>query len=340
MRIERFDPQADGQRLRACYELVVSGQAEDDPKVPPLSYGMFSGWWAYGMSGEPKEAWLATAADGQPAGCYELELPDRENQTTAFLYPVVGLAGRRRGLGTELVAHAAARAELAGRTLLSANARVGSPGAAFAAALGSNVGFREVRRVLDLGPELAASLPALRAGAEPMAAGYRLRHWTGPAPEDLIRQICAIEDAMADAPHEDWYEPPTWDEDRIRAADRRQAAQGLRQYSIGALHERTGELAALTQLEVDPAVDGWAFQGLTAVTRAHRGHRLGMLLKVAMLEQLAGLEPQVRQIMTFNSADNEHMIAVNASLGHRVSDYFQGFELTVAAARTAAGVRV
>ena len=38
MRIERFDPQADRQRLRACYELVVSGQAEDDPKVPPLSY--------------------------------------------------------------------------------------------------------------------------------------------------------------------------------------------------------------------------------------------------------------------------------------------------------------
>jgi len=55
---------------------------------------------------------------------------------------------------------------------------------------------------------------------------------------------------------------------------------------------------------------------------------------VAMLEWLAAAEPQVRHIMTYNDVGNEHMIAVNAALGHRVTDYFQIFELEVGDART------
>jgi GNAT superfamily N-acetyltransferase len=337
VRIEQFDPKADEQQLRACHQIVVSGQPQDDPGVPPISWGMFSAWWAFGLFDEPKESWLAVADDGTPIGCYELDLPARENKTAGFLYPIVALSWRRQGIGTALVAHATSRAELAGRTLLTSNARTGSPGCAFAAALGARASSVEARRVLDLDPAVVASLAGLRAQAEPKAAGYRLRHWTGPAPEDLVGQICALEDAMGDAPHEDWFEPLSWDEERIRAADRRLLAHGARQYSIGAMHEASGELAALTQCMVDPDVAGWAFQGMTAVTRRHRGHRLGMLLKVAMLEQLADLEPQVRQVMTFNDVDNAHMIAVNDGLGHRVTDQFRNFELDLAAAAAPAG---
>ena len=53
-----------------------------------------------------------------------------------------------------------------------------------------------------------------------------------------------------------------------------------------------------------------------------------------MLEWLASAEPQVRRIMTYNAVENEHMIAVNKALGHRVTDYFQRFELDVTAARS------
>lgn len=91
-------------------------------------------------------------------------------------------------------------------------------------------------------------------------------------------------------------------------------------------------MAGLTQVNVDPAVPGWAFQEITAVTREHRGHRLGMLTKVEMLTRLAADEPGIRQIMTFNAVENEHMIDVNAQLGHRVSDYFQSYEMAVDAA--------
>ena len=61
----------------------------------------------------------------------------------------------------------------------------------------------------------------------------------------------------------------------------------MRYYTLAARHDQTGELAGLTALGVDPMQPDWGFQALTAVTRAHRGHRLGLLVKVAMLDLLA-----------------------------------------------------
>jgi hypothetical protein len=55
----------------------------------------------------------------------------------------------------------------------------------------------------------------------------------------------------------------------------------------------------------------------TAVARAHRGHRLGMLLKAGMLLWLAEVEPQVETLDTWNAESNDHMIAVNEALGYR-----------------------
>ena len=340
MSIEQFDPKTDEQRLRACHEMVVSGQLEDDPNAPAPSYGMFRGWWAYGFSGEPREVWLASAADGEPLGCYLLELPDRENKTVGFVYLQVSPAHRRHGVGTALLAHATAQAEQSGRTMLQADIRTGSPGDRFAVAVGARPGLAAARRVLDVGSGLVARLARLRADAEAHADGYALRYFIGPVPDDLVAQNCALEKAMADAPHESWFEPPEFDADRIRRNEVRLLAQGVRRYSIAAMHAATSEMAALTQLLVDPATDGWGFQEITAVTRPHRGHRLGMLVKIAMLQQIAELEPQVRQIMTFNALDNEHMIAVNNELGHRVSDVFQGYELDVAAAPTLTSLSV
>lgn len=51
------------------------------------------------------------------------------------------------------------------------------------------------------------------------------------------------------------------------------------------------------------------------VAREHRGHRLGLLIKTAMLQWLATAEPQVQRIETGNAAGNKHMIAINERLG-------------------------
>jgi RimJ/RimL family protein N-acetyltransferase/GNAT superfamily N-acetyltransferase len=333
VRIEQYYPKTDEERLRACHELIVAAQPQDDPNVPPPSFGMLRGWLAHGFPDEPPQCWFASTDSGVPLGCYALDLPTRENRQNGFINLLVGAGSRRRGVGTALLAHAGRQAEASGRTLLMGHARVDAPGSAFAAAAGAEPAMRDARRILDVGPDLRARLPGLRAEAESRSAGYSLRRWIGLTPDDLVASACALNAAMADAPHTDSYEPISWDADRLRAAEQRSVLQGTREYSIAAIQEGTGEMAAVTQVTVDPAgAPGWAYQQLTAVTRPHRGHRLGLLLKVAMLEWLQEAEPQLRHIMTFNAVPNEHMIAVNEALGHRVSDNFELYELPVATA--------
>ena len=53
-------------------------------------------------------------------------------------------------------------------------------------------------------------------------------------------------------------------------------------------------------------------------TWAHRGHRLGLVLKIAMLYWLREEEPQLRIVDTWNAASNAHMIRVNEMLGYQV----------------------
>ena len=64
----------------------------------------------------------------------------------------------------------------------------------------------------------------------------------------------------------------------------------------------------------------------------HRGHRLGLLVKVAMLEWLAEREPQLTRIVTGNADGNEHMIAINDELGYTVLDRWPSWEMEVARA--------
>ena len=79
-----------------------------------------------------------------------------------------------------------------------------------------------------------------------------------------------------------------------------------------------------------PRVPDWGYQGLTVLTRTHRGHRLGLLVKVAMLELLAGHEPRLERIVTGNADSNKYMIAINVELGFQVLDHWVNWELAVA----------
>ena len=58
---------------------------------------------------------------------------------------------------------------------------------------------------------------------------------------------------------------------------------------------------------------------LTVVHPAHRGHRLGLAVKLANLEALARRAPAVRTIVTGNAAVNAPMIAVNDMMGFRIA---------------------
>ena len=64
------------------------------------------------------------------------------------------------------------------------------------------------------------------------------------------------------------------------------------------------------------------------MARPHRGHRLGLLVKLAMLDLLAAREPQVTRINTGNADGNRHMIAINERLCFRVLGRWPSWELT------------
>ena len=70
-------------------------------------------------------------------------------------------------------------------------------------------------------------------------------------------------------------------------------------------------------------------QADTAVSRAHRGHRLGLLLKIDMMRWLAEAEPQLEVMETWNNADNGFMVRVNELLGYRLSQVYATYELTL-----------
>jgi GNAT superfamily N-acetyltransferase len=335
VRIERFDPLADSARLQTCYEIFEAAGSADDPDGPRLSPGGFRNWWGYGNDGgAPRQAWLATDERG-PLGCYLVELPDRENVTLAAAAIAVPPPLRGRGIGTALLAHCRAQAQAAGRTALFGTAVPGSAGEAFAQAAGAAGGLTEIRRVLrpaDLTPE---RLAALRAEAAQRAVGYSLLSWTGPTPDEQADQLARLNDVMADAPREAAIEAPSWDRDRLRATEERMGAPGFRLYSVAARHDESGGLAAVSQVVAEAELPGLAFQGITAVDRPHRGHRLGLLVKAVMHQWLADAEPGLRAVYTWNSQTNEHMIAINDRLGFEVSGAFRSWELDLGAAAPA-----
>jgi hypothetical protein len=92
----------------------------------------------------------------------------------------------------------------------------------------------------------------------------------------------------------------------------------MQPYTVMARHDATGEPAGLTMVEVGPERPEWGFQALTAVAREHRGRRLGLRLKLAMLDLLARQEPQVTHLLTSNTETNTHMISINEELGYYV----------------------
>ncbi|HLH58591.1 MAG TPA: GNAT family N-acetyltransferase [Streptosporangiaceae bacterium] len=320
MRIERFDPEHDTATVRALYRVYADGAPLDDPAGPAMAAQTFAGWLAHGWTGVPRETWLASSGDGSVSGGYLLELPDRENKDRARLSIWVSPPRRRAGLGTALLRHAAGRARADGRSSLDGETREGSPGDAFARAAGGSPGLSEIRRILDVGAIPDGQLDRHRAAIKQASAGYSLASWEGSCPERLAAQLVALYEAMADAPHGPGEEPERWDVGRVRSVERGRAAQGLRHYSMAARHDATGALAGLTEVGVEPDQPEWGHQELTAVARPHRGHRLGLMVKVAMLDLLARREPQIERIVTWNGESNRHMIAINETLGYRIAD--------------------
>ena len=318
MRIEQWDP-ADEKTLRSCYDVALAAHKVDERIEPPPTWGLFAFAFREGWEKAPFEIWVASGDDGSIVGYQQIGLPDLENRDEANGGPVVHPAARRRGIGRALLRHAGERATAHGRIRFGAATTAGTAGDAFAQAVGARLDLEEVRRIQYLSDIAPGTIPALRASAEKAAAGYSLVSWDGPTPDEYCGPVAEIFNAFNDAPHGENTQPEVWDADRVRERSGRAVRAGLlRAHSVAAICGATGEMVAFTEVGVNPEVPSWGWQQLTAVTRPHRGHRLGLLVKTEMLSLLASAEPQIEQIATGNATANEHMIAVNEQLGYKV----------------------
>jgi len=68
-------------------------------------------------------------------------------------------------------------------------------------------------------------------------------------------------------------------------------------------------------LEARPLQPERLMQGDTAVLAAHRGHRLGLAMKAAMLRWFTADKAEAEQVWTSTGAANTHMADVNHRLG-------------------------
>ena len=331
MRIVQWDGR-DPAVIQACFEVSTAVDAADDPFGPPLSARRFRAWLEHPV--EPTEVWVARGeTDGGVEGWFHLRLPDKENRDRAGFGLFVHPAARGRGIGTALLRHAAARADACDRSILTSWAIQDSPGAAFAGRTGATPGLVDARRVLTLASIPASRIASLHAQAAQAAAGYSLVRWDGRTPDQYLTGFAEVLNAANDMPRDPGDEDEVWDAERVREYDDVREQRGRHVYSIAAVHDATGEMAALTDVEADPETPAWGHQLLTAVLRKHRGHRLGLLVKTAMLDWLAEAEPQLERIDTGNAAVNRWMIAINEQLGYELlPPLAQSYELAVAVA--------
>jgi GNAT superfamily N-acetyltransferase len=273
-----------------------------------------------------RTALLAVHDAGDVVGAARLELPQNDNRHLVEVDLAVHPSARRRGAGRALVQAVERLARADGRTTVIGFAdeppgsEGRSPGRLVLARLGYAVAQEEVRRDLDL-PLEPARVVQLEGACRPHAGDYALRTWVDHVPEDLVDDRAELSRQMStDVPKDDldWREE-VWDAARIRRDEELALSMDRRRVATGAVHVPTGRMVAFTEMGVPRAAPQRAYQWETLVTEPHRGHRLGLLLKLTALEELAARSPETTVISTWNAQENAPMIAVNEALGARVN---------------------
>ncbi|MEV4802183.1 GNAT family N-acetyltransferase [Nonomuraea sp. NPDC049421] len=325
MRIQPIDPEQPGGLIEGLHEAYVTAEAASgDDRGPEPTLAWFSHLIRRGGAGQRYEAWVATDG-GKVAGGYGLELYETDNRHIGWLFPLaVRPESQGRGLGTALFAHALDRMRANGRTLLLTETITTGTAARFAAARGMTVAMNEARRTLDL---RAADWDALRR-MRPEVPGYHLEQWIGPAGPELLPDLAVLMDGMNDAPRDPGVEDQVHSVERLRQREESIPLTARTSYTTIARRTSDGAPAGYTRILLDTARDnGWGHQTDTTVLREHRGHRLGLLLKVANLLWLREHEPHLDRIITWNAVSNAHMLAINEAMGFELFDEWHEWRL-------------
>jgi GNAT superfamily N-acetyltransferase len=273
--------------------------------------------------------------DGRPVGRAYYQTSPHEGFDTAWAGVQVLPDARGRGVGTALAdaVEAIARDEGRRKVIVYAVSPDG-PGERLDAPTGSGsvpADNPEVRFLLargyrleqvSIGSRMPLPLDAQELASRLMDArlatgsAYRLHHWEGPIPERWRADMLHLHTRTSvDEPSAGLEEPEdAVDADRMDAAEAEVAASGNLSSVVAAEHV-SGRLIGFSELSIPDDTARVVQQWDTIVLEEHRGHGLGMLLKLANLEHLQAEHPGHPSILTWNAAENRHMLRVNDALG-------------------------
>ncbi|OYO01065.1 hypothetical protein B0O41_3016 [Propionibacteriaceae bacterium ES.041] len=292
-----------------------------------------------GTSRVARRMWVVREGE-RVVGSLQLDLPLRDNEHLADLEPCVDPSADPAAVLDALWERVRTELLAAGRTAVSlwVSDPIMAPGAEVETVVPSTgsgaVRLDETARwllrtgfVLDQVersgllriPDGLGDLDALQAQAEQASGDYELVQWSGPTPPELRAGLAVLRGRMStDVPTGDLpRDAESWDADRVRELDDLHRRERLDDLWAVAVHRGSGEPVAHTFLSVPQEKPGLAWQEDTLVRPDHRGHRLGLLVKVANLRRLRAEHPGVHRVRTWNADENAHMLAINDALGFR-----------------------
>ena len=328
MSLTWLDPaQLDDRDVAGAVAVLQAVRQLEAPHEPQASPTWFRAHITHGWDGEPPRSSVYRDATGRVVAVLEVSLPTYDNTHTAEIELSVDPVCWRRGIGSELFEIGQQMALDAGRTVIFAGSWEGTPGQRFLEKRGYTQASVYVNRGQDLLALDRDKLAHDLAAAEAKADGYELLRLSDKTPDEYLDQVVTMTAAINDAPLDDLkLEDEVFTPERIRAFEAAQTAYGRRMYRLVAREKATGEFAGHTVVAVQADRPWQGDQFDTSVLRAHRGHRLGLLLKAAMLQWLWEEEPQLRRVQTWNARSNAHMIGVNEELGYQVLGTGVGYQ--------------
>lgn len=322
MEIHPVDP-ADDVDFHTFFEALHAGETygrEDMPmwseSAARVEFGQHS----------PTESLHGFAAveDGEVVGAGVMFLIHNANTDKAFLGVAVPPRHRRRGVGTAIEEHLAREAAALDRGTLICELHLppehsaDHPYLRFAQKRGYTPANTEVKRMLRL-PVADELLDRCEAEAAPHAREYRLETVVDlDFPADLVDSYCELVGQLAvDAPTGDLdFEADVVTPEWLESRRAKNAATGTRAYATLAVAPN-GEVVAHSVLVVPGEDAPNVYQYGTMVRHDHRGHRLGMAVKVRNLRMVQEAHPDRTRVFTQNSEVNGPMVAINDVLGFR-----------------------
>lgn len=333
MTIAQLDP-ADSAAMGRWYDLMVAVARHDLPDVPAPGRREHTARFEHPLPALTEEALLAW--DGERVvGAASYLLPQTENLSTVYLQLVVHPQHRCSGVGTSLLDEVYAAARRHHRSLIEIETVRALPGGVAR----DEAGFRYLTNrahqpgMTSIRSRCQIADPSEGDEALPHADGYSLVQWRDAVPEEIIEDVAALQSRLLlDAPSGDLaVEQEVYDAARVRGQEATELGRGHRSYSTAARHDATGQIVARTKLSFEASDDVYARQRVTIVEPAHRGRRLGLIVKSPNHAYARAHEPALRVVDAWNAEENTHMRAVNARLGFQPVDCWSVFQLPVPA---------